>query len=139
MIAWLARREHSRSEVAVKLERKGCAPEVAAQVVSALAAQGLLSDERFAEALVRNRRRRGYGPVRIRKELADKGLAAEEVDRFVALSGDEWIDEIEQVRRRKFGEALPRSYEERARQARFLQYRGFTFDQIQRALRWRDD
>lgn len=139
MIAWLARREHSRSEVAAKLERKGCAPEIAAEVIGLLTAQGLLSDERFADALVRNRRRRGYGPVRIRKELADKGLSAEAVDRFVALSGSEWVDEIEQVRRRKFGQTLPRNYEERARQARFLQYRGFTFDQIQRALRWRDD
>ena len=109
------------------------------EVVDTLATQGLLSDERFAEAVVRSRRRRGYGPVRIRKELTDRGLSAEAVERFVAPRSDDWIAEIERVRRKKFGEQIPQSFEERAKQARFLQYRGFALDQIQRVLSWRDD
>lgn len=122
-----------------KLKRKGCAPGVVEQVVGLLAIQGLLSDERFAETVVRSRRRRGYGPMRIRKELQDKGLAAEAVDRCVDLHSQDWIAEIERVRRKKFGERAPRSFEERAKQARFLQYRGFTYDQIQRVLRTRPE
>jgi regulatory protein len=106
-------------------------------VTSALIAQGVLSDERFAETLVRSRRRRGYGPVRIRKELSDKGLAAEAVDRSVDIRNGDWIDEIERVRRKKFGDQPPRRFEERAKQARFLQYRGFTYEQIQLVLRLR--
>ena len=107
--------------------------------MSDLIAQGVLSDERFAESLVRSRRRRGYGPVRIRRELSEKGLAADAVAQSVDLRAADWMDEIERVRRKKFGEQLPRAIEERARQARFLQYRGFTFEQIQHALRARKD
>jgi regulatory protein len=135
----LARREHSGSEVVAKLARKGCPREVASEVVGDLVAQGLLSDERFAASVVRSRKRRGYGPVRIRQELTAKGLSSDEVARCVDVRAREWIDEIERVRRRKFGVPLPRGIAERAKQARFLQYRGFTYDQIQQVLRARKD
>ena len=104
------------------------------QVVASFLAQGLLSDERFAESLVRSRRRRGFGPVRIRKELEDKGLECEAIGRWVDPRSADWLAEIERVRRQKFGDGAPRTWEERAKQARFLQYRGFTFEQIQQAL-----
>lgn len=99
-----------------------------------LATQGVLSDERFAETLVRSRRRRGYGPARIRKELAEKGLADEAIGRWVDMRSPDWLAELERVRCRKFGSRRPQTYEERARQARFLQHRGFTFEQIQQTL-----
>lgn len=133
-IGWLARREHSRAEVMAKLARKGCASDVAEGVVAVLTAQELLSDERFAESLVRSRRRRGYGPARIRKELEEKGLENGTVARWLDARNDDWLAELERVRRKKFGRRAPRSYEERAKQIRFLQYRGFTYDQIQQAL-----
>jgi regulatory protein len=104
------------------------------QVLAACVEQGLLSDERFAEALVRSRRRRGYGPVRIRRELQEKGLPEEAVARWVDARSGDWLAEIERVRRRKFGPAAPRDLKERARQARFLQSRGFTYEQIRTAL-----
>lgn len=72
--------------------------------------------------------------MRIRKELEEKGLDEDAIGRHVDTRASEWLDEIERVRRRKFGAALPASYEERVRQARFLQYRGFTHEQIRRAL-----
>lgn len=72
--------------------------------------------------------------MRIRRELEEKGLDAEAIGRHVDARAGEWLDEVERVRRRKFGAALPESYEERVRQARFLQYRGFTHEQIRRAL-----
>lgn len=99
-----------------------------------MVAQGLLSDERFAEVLVRSRRQRGYGPVRIRKELVEKGLAPEAIERWVDIHSDDWIAELQRVRRKKFGARAPKSFAERARQARFLQYRGFTYEQIQQVF-----
>ena len=103
-------------------------------MLAAFVEQGLLSDERFAEALVRSRRRRGYGPMRIRRELQEKGLPEEAVTRWVDARAPDWIAELEQVRRRKFGPAPPRDLRERARQARFLQGRGYTYEQIRQAL-----
>lgn len=134
----LARREHSRAELEGKLARKGCSLAVAQALVAELVAERLVSDARFAESLVRVRRERGYGPVRIQKELQDKGVAEDDVDMAVDVRAPQWEKEIERVRRKRFGAALPKSYEERAKQARFLQYRGFTFDQIHRVLESRD-
>lgn len=114
--------------------RKGCNAELAEQVAQAFVAQGFLSDERFAEVLVRSRRGRGFGPVRIRHELQQKGLPPEAVERWVDIHNKEWLDELERVRRKKFGGRSPRSFAERAKQARFLQQRGFTYEQIQRVL-----
>jgi regulatory protein len=104
-----------------------------------MAAQGLLSDERFAEILVRSRRTRGHGPVRIRKELENKGLAQDAINRWLDPRSEEWIAELERVRRKKFGAGKPRDYAGWAKQAKFLQYRGYTYDQIQRVLGTRTD
>jgi regulatory protein len=133
-IGWLARREHSRAEVIAKLARKGCEGQIAARVAADLAAEGYLSDERLAEAVTRGRRRRGYGPLRIRMDLERKGLAKETIAHWADAGAEEWLAELERVRRQKFGDNAPRTFSERAKQARFLQRRGFTFDQIQQAL-----
>jgi regulatory protein len=77
---------------------------------------------------------RGYGPQRIQAELRERGVD----DKIQALyldAGDcQWLEQVAQVRRKRFGETPPDDYKERARQARFLQYRGFTADQIREVL-----
>ncbi len=103
-------------------------------MAAGLETERLLSDDRFVEMLVRARRRRGYGPVYIRKELQAKGVVADVIGRWLDVASAEWIEEVKRVRRRKYGAGAPKSMSERAKQARFLQYRGFTFDQIQQAL-----
>ena len=120
------------------LAKKGCAPEVAAQVIERLKIERLLSDERFIESVIAARRRRGYGPLRVRQELEQKGIPKETIERRLDAAGREWIELLQQVRRKKFGAKPPKSYPARAKQARFLQSRGFTFDQIQRILNVRD-
>lgn len=114
--------------------KKGCAEAIAAEVVRQLEAERLLSDDRFMESLIRARRNRGYGPLRIQKELQEKGVAPEAIANWLDATSRDWIDDIRRVQRKKFGARLPRNYTERARQARFLQYRGFTYDQIQQLL-----
>lgn len=107
---------------------------MAAQVTAGLEAERLLSDDRFVEMLIRARRRRGYGPVRIRGELREKGVADDVIVRWLDLGSHDWTEEVKRVRRQKYGAGVPKNMNERAKQARFLQYRGFTFDQIQQAL-----
>jgi len=114
--------------------KKGCAEAIAAEVVRQLETERLLSDDRFMESLIRARRNRGYGPLRIQKELQEKGVAPEAIANWLDATSRDWIDDIRRVQRKKFGARLPRNYTERARQARFLQYRGFTYDQIQQLL-----
>jgi regulatory protein len=133
-LQYLARREHSRRELHDKLLKKGCAEEIAAETVKRLEQERLVSDDRFMESLIQARRNRGYGPLRIQKELQEKGVTTEAIERWLDISGREWLEDIRRVQRKKFGARLPKSYPERARQARFLQYRGFTYDQIQQVL-----
>jgi regulatory protein len=103
-------------------------------VVAALAAADLISDERFVEALLHARRARGYGPLYIRRELEEKGIARSVIDRWLDLRSREWLEDLRRVKKKKFGGRQPANLVERARQTRFLQYRGFTHEQIREIL-----
>jgi regulatory protein len=131
----LARREHSSAELRAKLQQRGYPAAAIGPVVDALQAQGLLSDERYAEALIATRVERGYGPMRIAAELRQSELPQTVIEQALAATQVDWARQVEQVRRKRFGESFPVDFAERARQARFLHYRGFTAEQIQHALR----
>jgi len=133
-VACLARREHSAHELQQKLERSGIATQQAAEVVGDLKRQGLVSDQRFAEGFIRYRSGRGYGPQRIALELNEKGIERSLISLVMECSGCNWAQLARDVRIKKFGTGQPADYKERARQARFLQYRGFTGDQIRTTL-----
>jgi regulatory protein len=130
----LARREHSRRELDRKLRARGFAPEVIEAVLTELTATGALAEARFTESYVRTRVARGKGPVRIRAELAERGVAAEERAAALGTAEQDWHALAREVRVKRFGSAIPKDYKERARQARFLQYRGFDAAQIKSAL-----
>ena len=133
----LARREHARLELEQKLGERGFPTATVADVLDALERDGLLDEQRFAEAFVRSRIGKGQGPVRIRAELGRRGVGAGE--RFVATDDERWRQLAREVRQRRFGAAPPVSAREKARQARFLEYRGFTAAQIRDALEFADD
>lgn len=136
---YLARREHGCSELIQKLVNKDCPRQVAEFVVAKLASESLVSDERYVEAFINSKRSRGQGPVRIRQDLREKGIDDSLIDAWLDSRDSEWISILRQVRSKKFGSSPPRGYKERARQARFLQYRGFTTDQIFRVLGEEDE
>lgn len=129
----LARREYGRSELAGRLAAKALPETLVEPVLDALAAEGLQSDARYAESFVGARANRGQGPVRIRLELERRGVAGELVDAALAEAGD-WDALAAAARVRKFGAKPPADFREKARQARFLQYRGFTAEQVRAAL-----
>ena len=133
-MSWLARREYGRAELMGKLVQRGCEEETAAGIVVALAAEGLVSDERFVEALLHVRRVRGYGPLYIRRELEEKGIDRGTIERWLDVGSHDWVEDVKRVNKKKFGGKQPASLAERVKQTRFLQYRGFTHEQIRRAL-----
>jgi regulatory protein len=131
----LARREHSELELRHKLAGRRFGDELIDTVVAELAAQGLLSDRRFAEAYVRGRFERGFGPQRIQSELRERGVATDLVAETLAELSGTWVDSARLQRNKRFGAGLPEDARERARQMRFLQQRGFTGDQIRAVFR----
>jgi len=135
----LARREYGRDELARKLESKGFDPDVAAAAVARLADEGLQSDQRYADSFVRSRIGQGKGPVRIRVELRERGLAAGLVEAAIEAAAEDWVALACEVRSRKFGRSLPTDFPDKARQMRFLEYRGFESAQIRAAVASRGD
>ena len=132
-IGALARREHSRQELERKLAARGLASAPASAALDGLAEEGLQDDGRFAESYMRQRAERGYGPRRIVSELRQRGVQAPLIASVLAAAEHDWDALAAGVRQRKFG-APPRSAPERARQTRFLEYRGFEAAQIRHAL-----
>ena len=131
---FLARREYGRVELERKLIDKGFEPDATREAVAKLVCDGLQSDGRFAESFVQSRVNQGKGPVRIRAELGERGIGDEVVSMAIEEAGIDWNDLARDVRRRKFGQAMPGDFREKARQMRFLQYRGFEMGQIQAAV-----
>lgn len=131
---WLARREHSLAELRTKLAERDYSPAEIETTLNALAAEGLISDDRFTESFVAARMRKGQGPVRIRMELKQRGVDAQLIRLHLDDSALDWENLAREVRRKKFGMAKPFEYKEKARQMRFLEYRGFTGEQISRAV-----
>ena len=131
----LAGREHSVEELRRKLTRKGYPPDKIEPVLLKLAGKRQASDERFTASFVHHHAKRGQGPVRIRAALRQQGIADGQVEEALRCAEIDWAQLARQVRRRKFGVAAPRSLAERAKQARFLQYRGFDAEQLRAAFR----
>ncbi len=131
----LARREHGEQELAAKLVAKGFDAAVVAEALAGLVEDGLLSDDRFAEAFVHSRYQRGAGPHRIRAELRERGIDEGLIEASIARYSDAWSGLVIEVRERKYGTGIPHDYRERSRQMRFLQQRGFTPEQIKQAFR----
>lgn len=89
-----------------------------------------MSEERFIEAYVRARYNKAIGPEKIRAELKVKGINSIGME-FASVYA--WDDLALLLRKRKFG-LKEVDYQQRQKQARFLQGRGFTFSQIAYAL-----
>jgi regulatory protein len=130
----LARREHSRLELERKLAAGGFEPILIAAVLDGLQRDRLLEEGRYLESFIRTRARKGQGPARIRLELKERGVADGPIRDALGLAGFDWEALAAGVRAKRFGAARPKDFKERARQARFLQYRGFDTDQINAAL-----
>lgn len=135
----LARREHSREELAKKLEAAGFEANAIVDALEALRKEGLQSDKRFVESFVQARVAQGKGPVRIRTELAQRGIRETCIDSALRNVDVDWDGLAREVRRRKFGRAMPDDFPTKAKQMRFLQYRGFESEQIQAAVGGPDD
>lgn len=134
----LARREHGRVELARKLRKRGAADDLIETALECLAQEGLLSESRYLESFVSYRARAGYGPLRIREELTQRGLPRADIEQAIRESGIDWRQQLEATWQRKYAGQLPGDARERAQQGRFLSYRGYPADLIGRLLRGMD-
>lgn len=130
----LSYREYSRLELTEKLIAKFDEPSLIDKVIDQLVKENLQSDQRFSEAFIRSRVARGQGQVRIRMELCERGIDKEMANQTINQCEVDWFALVKEVTKIKYGEELAEDNRDKAKRIRFLQYRGFTYDQISHAL-----
>lgn len=128
----LTRRDHSRAELRAKLASEAETEEALDAVLDALQGEHLLSDQRYAMQRVAAKARR-FGDSRLKHDLRRHGVGEAEIAAAMPEGGNE-ADRCHAVWVRKFA-ALPKTPAERGKQMRFLQYRGFSTEAIQQAMR----
>jgi regulatory protein len=131
---YLARREHGRAELRNKLTKFGFDADISDAAIEGLINDGLQSDQRFAEAFIQSRINQGKGPTRIRADLSQRGISDNVIEDGLYEAAQDWRALARDTRVKKFGAQLPVDFKEKARQMRFLQYRGFEPDHIQSAV-----
>jgi len=132
----LTRRDHSRAELTAKLAAQAESADQLNQVLDTLQAERLLSDHRYASQRVAARGRR-YGNARLSQELRQHGVGDDDIAAALPEAGDE-TERCRAIWVKKFGRP-PQSADERAKQMRFLQYRGFSGEAIRRVMRGVDE
>ena len=130
---FLARREHTRAELARKLASSAQEGEDVESLLDELTQRGWLSDARFAEQAARAKARR-FGPIKLAHYLRSRGLGEEAIAAGLQRAGADGRSSLETVWRTRFN-TPPANEREKMRQVRFLQGRGFAVDDIFRFLK----
>lgn len=135
-LGWLGRREFSRYGMQERIYRRfaDAAPADVEHVLTWLEEQNYLNDKRFGAMLIRYRIGRGQGPMRVRQALQAEKLASDLIEQLLADADVDWFSQAIETHQRRFANKPATDAKEKARQLRFLQYRGFTAEQCYGAL-----
>ena len=129
---FLSRREHSSKEIFQKMSHRVEFKEMLEDSIDQLIQDGLISNERFAESYFQSRKNRGYGPLRIKNELRERGVS-DSISRSLVDSED-WSLLAHESLQKKTGGSLPDERDKILKLKRFLNYRGFDFSDIDKAF-----
>ena len=126
----LSRREHTLKELMQKLLQRGHFRTDIDEVFAFLVEENYQSDFRAAECIFRNRVSRGYGWLYIKNELKQKGVSSDVVQSIHQEQDTNWYQQVEMTYDKKFSGSPINDQKEKAKRLRFLQYRGFSMDEI---------
>ncbi len=118
-----------------KLGARGHAAGEVSAVLDRLAAENLQSDVRYTEIYLRSRAERGYGPQRIAIELRQRGASVEIIQQALNETECDWLVLARKADRKKFGDTQDGNFAVLVKRRRYLEYRGFSSDQIKAALK----
>ncbi len=131
----LSRREHSAFEIRDKLAKREFDGSEIEQAIVELIQGDWLSDERFAEAYIRMRQLKGFGPIRISIELNERGVKESIVETYLHAGETSWSQTLVEQYKKKYKNKAIEDYSDKAKRIRFLQYRGFSLDNIYRLVK----
>lgn len=130
----LSRRDHGQYELTQKLLLRGYAEEEICHVVQFCIEYGYLDELRYARSQIRQHLYRGHGKRRIVQELTQKRVIATIIEQALAEESPDWFEFAKLTAQKKFKGIKAVDSKAYAKQIRFMQYRGYTFEQIDYAL-----
>ncbi|RKG34100.1 regulatory protein RecX [Acinetobacter tianfuensis] len=130
--AVLTRKEYAKAELIEKLSLYAESRDEVLKLVDELARKNYQSDQRVADTLLSSQKRKGKGPNQIKMKLKSKKLDT-------ALIADElketdWVQQAYELKVKKYGTEVSKDPKIKAKQIRFLMYRGFEMDAIIKAI-----
>lgn len=135
--AVLTRKEFSKAELIEKLAAYAASREEVINLVNELSEQNYQSDQRVADIVLSSQKRKGKGPQRIKLALKNKKINSELIQE--ELKAIDWVEQAYQLKIKKFGNTVEKDPKLKAKQIRFLQYRGFDMDVIMKAINKKED
>lgn len=133
-LAWLGKQEYSQAKFRRKLEQFEATDEQIAAVIEEFTSHNWLSEQRYCEGFVRARIRKGQGYIRIRNDGRVQGLDEDTLKQALEASEADWFELARQTYEKRYGESQIKDLKEKAKRLRFMQYRGFTMEQVSYAM-----
>lgn len=135
--AVLTRKEYSKAELIEKLALYAENRDEVLALVDELSTREYQSDQRVAEIVLSSQKRKGKGPNRIKLALKTKKIDAQLIQE--ELKEIDWVEQAYELKVKKFGSTVEKDPKIKAKQIRFLMYRGFEMDAIIKAIKRKMD
>jgi len=130
-------RDRSEKEIVNRLKKKKVSREVIEKVIAELKSLSLLDDRKFAKSWIQERIRKGYGLLKIKVELKEKGIDQDLLkDLLQDINKDAWvlpqIRELVQKRIKKYNKI---DLNVKRKILSYLVRRGFPYEKVIRVLK----
>ena len=130
----LSRREHSKYELILKLERRVDSSDKLLKEIDKLSDQNLQSDERFSESYIRSRYNSGFGPSRIKYDLSKRRVAESIINDAFRDIDLNWLEKLKKENKKKYGNENPKNMQELSKRIKFFIQRGFEKEMINKVI-----
>jgi len=130
----LSRREHSKYELVLKLERRVDSSDKLLKEIDKLSDQNLQSDERFSESYIRSRYNSGFGPSRIKYDLSKRRVAESIINDAFREIDLNWLEKLKKENIKKYGNENPKNMQELSKRTKFFVQRGFDQEMIRKII-----
>ncbi len=130
----LSRREHSEKEIYLKFVNLVSSKDILLEEILKLKEEGLISNQRYAEAYIRSRFHSGFGPVRIKYELEKKGVIKTIIKTAFQETDLDWDDKLKSELKKKY-ESNDMKNLNINKISKFFLYRGFDLEKISKLIK----
>ena len=130
----LSRREHSEKEIYLKFVNLVSSKDILLEEILKLKEEGLISNQRYAEAYIRSRFHSGFGPVRIKYELEKKGVIKTTIKTAFQETDLDWDDKLKSELKKKY-ESNDMKNLNINKISKFFLYRGFDLEKISKFIK----